>query len=331
MQTDWQSHHGGAFDGVPVVVTGGAGFIGSHLARALVSLGAEVTAVDDLSNGDWSNLGDAGANVKQVTASILDERALANAMAGARYVFHEAALGSVPASVERPADYHRVNVMGAVAVLEAARAAGAARVVYAGSSSAYGDPPDEGAAKVETMTPDPLSPYAAAKLDGEHAMRAWAKCYDLDTTTLRYFNIFGPRQDPNSPYAAVIAAFAKGLCAGEGVSIFGDGEQSRDFTYVDNVVHANLLAARCGEALAGRVFNVACGQRVTVNELFTKMAELLDAGDVEPRYAQARVGDVRHSLASIERAREVLGYEPLVRFTDGLAETVGWYREQLRR
>jgi UDP-glucose 4-epimerase len=214
-------------------------------------------------------------------------------------------------------------------VLEAARQAGVGRVIYAASSSAYGDPPDAQAPKLERQSPGPLSPYAATKLAGEFAMRAWAHCYGLDTASLRYFNIFGPRQNANSAYAAVIAAFARALLAGDRPVIFGDGRQSRDFTHVDNAVHANLLAARCDAPLAGRVFNIACGRRVTVHALFDRMAELLGSSGVAAEHVDARAGDVRHSLADISRARDVLGYEPGVSFEDGLAATCAWYASML--
>ena len=323
----WPDLHGEHFRGVRCLVTGGAGFIGSHIVEALVGLDADVVALDDLSGGDWANLAGFGQNVEQITASILDPKAIARACDGCRYVFHEAALGSVPASVERPVDYHQVNVMGTVAVLEAARAAGVGRVVYAGSSSAYGDPPDADAAKVETMPPSTLSPYAASKLAGEHAMRAWAHCYALDTAVTRYFNIFGPRQNANSAYAAVIAAFAKALIQGQPPMIFGDGEQSRDFTYVANAVHANLLAARAPTPIGGQTFNVACGRRVTVNQLYDLMAGQLGRADVRPTCKPPRPGDVRHSLADITAAREAIGYDPVVAFDRGLGVTVDWYKQ----
>jgi len=325
---DWLGFHGDTFRGVPVLVTGGAGFIGSHLIEALVSLGAEVTAFDDLSNGDWNNLRGCDADVRVVTASIAETRELGEAMTGQRYVFHQAALGSVPRSVEEPERYFDVNVTGTVNVLQAAREAGVKRVMYAASSSAYGDPPDDGA-KVETMPVRPLSPYAATKLAGEHAMRAWSNSYGLDTASLRYFNIFGPRQNPHSAYAAVIAAFAKALHVGQSGVIYGDGTQSRDFTYVANAVHANLLAARSERPLNGEVFNVAVGARVSVNVLHERMAEQFGHTEAGPSYEPARAGDVLHSLADITAARETLGYEPLVGFSEGLAATCDWYAQTL--
>ncbi len=324
----WADHHGDAFRDVRVLVTGGAGFIGSHLCEALVELGAAVAAIDDLSGGDWANLGDFGDRVEQVTASILDVEALDEVMRGCRYVFHEAAMGSVPRSVEQPLLYHEVNVTGTVRVLESARRAKVGRVVYAGSSSAYGDPPTEGA-KIETMPPLPRSPYASTKLAAEHDMRAWSHSYGLDTAVVRYFNIFGPRQNANSAYAAVIAAFAKALLEGGQPIIFGTGEQSRDFTYVANAVHANLLAARHENPLEGRVFNTACGQSVSVNLLYEQVANMLDRTDVKPDHQPMRAGDVMHSLADITRAELELGYQPLVDFETGLAATVEWYRRTM--
>jgi nucleoside-diphosphate-sugar epimerase len=330
MRIDWTAHHGGTFAGRRVLVTGGAGFIGSHLIEALVALGADVVALDDLSSGTWDNLDGFGDGVRTITASILDADALAGAVRGCEVIFHQAALASVPGSVEDPHAYWRVDADGTVAVLQAAREAGVRRVVYAGSSSCYGDPGLSGPMD-EDQPAAPVSPYAAAKLSGEHACRAWAACYPVDAAVLRYFNIFGPRQDPTSAYAAVIAAFAHRFLAGETPTIFGDGEQSRDFAHVANAVHANLLAARHAEALQGRAFNVACGGRVTVNALFDRIAELTGREGVAATHGPPRAGDVRHSLADIGRARSVLGYRPLVSVEDGLADTVGWYREQAGR
>ena len=327
---NWRELHGGAFQGRRVLVTGGAGFIGSHLVEALVALGAQVVALDDLSRGSWSNLYGFDGDVEKITASILERDVLSRAAAGCECIFHQAALGSVPLSLEEPLRYYEVNVNGTVHVLEAARQVGAARVVFAASSSAYGNPPGSGA-KVETMPVSPLSPYAATKMAGEAAMRAWAHSYGLDTVCLRYFNIFGPRQDPNSAYAAVIAAFAKSMQAGRPGTIFGDGLQSRDFTYVANAVHANLLAARSREPLRGQLINIAIGQRVTVNDLHRRMAGLYGLDGLQPIYEPPRAGDVLHSLADISRARALLGYEPLVDFAEGLERTVRWYQSELPR
>lgn len=329
MTINLRALHASHFERKRILVTGGAGFIGSHLVEALVTLGADVVALDDLSGGDWANLDGFGERVEQITGSILDESLLRRAVAGCEVIFHEAALGSVPRSVEQPVRYHQVNVMGTVNVLQAACEARVRRVVFAGSSSAYGDPPNPDAPKVETQRPSALSPYAASKLAGEYAFAAFANCYEIDTAVLRYFNVFGPRQNANSAYAAVIAAFAKALLGGQRAMIYGDGEQSRDFTFVHNVVHANLLAARCEEALGGRVFNTACAKRITVNQLYWRMAELLDRAELEPEYQPGRAGDVRHSLADIRLAQQVLGYEPQVAFEEGLAQTVQWYRKVL--
>jgi nucleoside-diphosphate-sugar epimerase len=328
--TDWRQLHAGAFDGCVALVTGGAGFIGSHLVEALLDLGARVRVLDDLSGGEAQNLEafeSAGDRLRFVEGSILDEPLLQTLCEGAELVFHQAALGSVPRSIEQPARYHGVNVTGTFNVLEAARRAGVRRVVFAASSSAYGD--SEALPKVESMPVRAKSPYAANKAAAEAMMRAWADSYGLDTASLRYFNIFGPRQNANSAYAAVIAAFAKSILAGDRPMIFGDGEQSRDFTFIDNAVHANLLAARCGQRIGGEVMNVAVGQRVTVNQLAAAMARLLDRPDLHPIHQPERAGDVRHSLADLSLARRVIGYEPIVPFDRGLDATVRWYRSTL--
>jgi len=334
LTTDWAALHGAAFRGGRALVTGGAGFIGSHLTEALLALGASVTVIDDLSGADGTNLDalrtSAGDRLRVVRGSILDRGVLGDASGGARWVFHQAALGSVPRSVEQPRGFHEVNTTGTFNVLEAARAAGADRVVFAASSSAYGDA--AALPKVETMAPQPLSPYAATKVAGEALMRAWAHSYreggGTDTACLRYFNIFGSRQNANSAYAAVIAAFAKALLAEEPPVIYGDGAQSRDFTHVHNAVHANLLAAARPGRIGGAVFNVACGQRVTVTELAERMAAALGRPDLRPRYLPERAGDVKHSVAGLDHARAALGYAPIVDFPSGLAATVGWYARQ---
>jgi UDP-glucose 4-epimerase len=333
MLTDWVELHGDAFAETRVLVTGGAGFIGSHLCEALTALGAEVVALDDLSgtDGSWANL-DGFFRGRRVEASILDEAAVADAVSGCGFVFHQAAMGSVPRSVELPRRYHEVNTTGTLNVLEAARAAGVCRVTFAASSSAYGDTPT--LPKVETMPVSPRSPYAATKVAGEALLQAYAHSYagasgggGPDTAALRYFNIFGPRQNANSAYAAVIAAFAKALLAGEAPVIYGDGEQSRDFTFVDNAVHANLLAARAPGRLNGCVCNIACGERVTVNQLAARMAEQLGRPELEAQHRDERAGDVKHSLADLRAAEDALGYRPIVDFEAGLDETVAWYRQ----
>jgi nucleoside-diphosphate-sugar epimerase len=324
--TDWTKLSLDHLRGVRMLVTGGAGFIGSHLANALVSLGADVTVIDDLSGGgDPSAL---PAAVKFVRGSIVDRKLLDECVAGCRFVFHQAALGSVPRSVEQPQLYYDVNVTGTLNVLEAARKAKVQRVTFAASSSCYGDSPT--LPKVETMATSPLSPYAANKVADEALMQAWAHSYGVDTACLRYFNIFGPRQSPDNAYAAVIAAFAKALVFGKRPTIFGDGEQSRDFTYVDNAVLANLLATRADRPLLGSPINVACGIRVSVNELAKEMADLLGHPELTPIYKEERAGDVKHSLADLSRAKEVLGYQPVVGFRQGLASTVSWYKTALK-
>jgi len=326
--TDWRQLHGDDFAGARVLVTGGAGFIGSHLAGALLRLGADVVVLDSFVTGRRENLEHlAGAEV--VEASILDADAIDRAMRGARYVFHQAAAVSVSHSVVNPPLFHEVNGRGTMNVLESARALGVQRVMFAASSSAYGD--SEQLPKVETMQSLPKSPYAATKLYGEGLMRAYSRSYGLDTASLRYFNIFGPRQTPDSAYAAAIAAFAKAMIAGKHPTIYGDGEQSRDFTFVHNAVHANLLAARQPNPVRGQVFNVGCGRRVSLNVLVRLMAELLGTPELTPTYGPERAGDVKHSLADITRAREVLGYAPIVDFREGLAATTAWYREALAK
>ncbi len=325
--TDWRTHHGDFFNGALALVTGGAGFIGSHLTEALIDLGASVTVIDDLSGGDVENFDTyrqrAGDKLNFVEGSILDADLLAKLTDGCGYVFHQAALGSVPRSVEQPVLYNEVNTTGTLNVLEAARTAGCKRVMFAASSSAYGD--SETLPKIESMPVKAKSPYAANKVACEALMRAYAGSYGLDTASLRYFNIFGPRQNANSAYAAVIAAFASSLIAGEHPVIFGDGEQSRDFTFVDNAVHANLLAARCDQPINGEVLNVAVGQRVTVNELAELMAKLLGRPHLSPEHKADRAGDVRHSLADLALTKKTIGYEPVVGFEQGLEPTVRWY------
>jgi UDP-glucose 4-epimerase len=325
LSTDWQRLHGDAFAAARVLVTGGAGFIGSHICEALSILGAEVVVIDDLSGGDAANI-NRFPRVRFVQGSILDRELLAQLSAGCRYVFHQAALGSVPASVERPRDYHEANTTGTLNVLDAARQAGVARVMFAASSSAYGENP---VPWTETMPVLPISPYAATKVAGEALLRAYSGSYGLDTVSLRYFNIFGPRQNANSAYAAVIAAFAKALLAGKQPMIFGDGEQSRDFTFVHNAVHANLLAARSARKLAGEVINVGCGQSITVNHLAGEMARALGRPELTAVHHPERAGDLKHSYADLTRARSLLEYSPVVDFTPGLATTIAWYRSEL--
>lgn len=328
--TDWRALHGQSYEDTPVLVTGGAGFIGSHLVQALLALGARVRVVDDLSGGREANLApfreQAGDRLQFVAETILNRAVLDELCAGVRVIFHQAALGSVPRSIAEPRIYHEANVEGTLNVLEAARSAKVGRVVFAASSSAYGDSPT--LPKIEHMPVQPKSPYAASKVSGEAMLFAWASSYGLDTVSLRYFNIFGPRQNANSAYAAVIAAFAKALLGGERPRIFGDGEQSRDFTFVDNAVHANLLAGCVDKHLGGQVFNVACGHRITVNRVAQLMAEQLERTDLKPVHEAERAGDVRHSHADLTKVREALGYQPLLDFDRGLEATVQWYRSE---
>ena len=300
-------------------MTGGAGFIGSHLVDALCALGAECVALDDLSNGRRANLAGAGARARFVEGSIASQAALDDALAGADTVFHLAAKGSVPQSIETPREYHEVNVGGTLGVLEACRRLGVRRVVYSASSSAYGDQP--GLPKVEAMVPDPRSPYAYSKLACEHLMRAWSRCYGLETVSLRYFNIFGPRQRHDSPYAAVVPMFAERIRAGARPVIYGDGLQTRDFTHVANAVHANLLAGARPGALSGEMVNVACGESFTLLELAERIGALLGVR-ADPEFRPMRTGDVMHSRASIDAARALLGYGVIVPFDEGLAQAV---------
>jgi UDP-glucose 4-epimerase len=304
-----------------VLITGGAGFIGSHIAAALVQAGDEVRILDDFSTGFQSNVEAAGVD-KVFRASVVDLDRVREAVEGCDYVFHEAALASVPRSVKDPLSSNAVNVSGTLNVLVASRDAGVKRVIYAASSSAYGD--SEVLPKVETMRERPKSPYAVAKLAGEQYVSVFAQVYGMQTLAIRYFNVFGPRQDPDSPYAAVIPIFLDSLLKGEAPTIHGDGEQSRDFTYVENVVHANLLALRAPK-LSGEVVNVALGDRVTLNELYARLAKLAGS-EIEPVHGPVRTGDVRHSQADISRARELLDYEAQVPFDEGLRRTVEWYR-----
>lgn len=306
------------------LVTGAAGFIGSSLVRALLQRGDTVRGIDNFSTGKRANLCDVVGQMDFQEGDILDLEASRRACDGMDYVLHQAAIPSVPKSVLDPLGNNRANVDGTVNVLVAARDAKVKRVVYAASSSAYGDTPT--LPKREDMAPSPLSPYAVAKLAGEHYMTSFYRCYGLETVSLRYFNIFGPRQDPSSPYSGVLAKFTTQMLSGERPTIFGDGETSRDFTYIDNAVSANLLACLApAEECAGRMFNCATGQRVNLNETFAALKKLTGyKGD--PNYGPERAGDVKHSLADISLAKKHLGYRPLVDFEEGLRRTVEWYR-----
>ena len=306
------------------LVTGGAGFIGSHIASALSASGARVRVLDDLSTGHRENLDEIGGDVDFIQGSVADESLLAKTLEGVELVFHEAAIPSVPRSVEAPRQSHIASVDGTFSLLLAARDAGVRRVVYAASSSAYGDQPT--LPKDEEMRPDPLSPYAVAKLVGEYYCQVFTRVYGLETVSLRYFNVFGPRQDPGSQYSGVVSRFISALLSGERPVIYGDGEQSRDFTYIDNVVAANLNAATSTGA-SGKVINVANGERVTLNQLLTELKELTGKQDVTAEYLEPRVGDVRHSLADITMAREFLGYESKVDLREGLKRTIDWWKQ----
>jgi len=310
------------------LITGVAGFIGSSLARAVLVQGDQVRGIDNLSTGNRENLADIADRVDFREADLLDLDAVHSASVGVDYVFHEAAIPSVPKSVVDPLGSNRANVDATVNVLVAARDAKVKRVVYAASSSAYGDTPT--LPKREDMSPNPISPYAVAKLASEYYMTSFYRCYGLETVCLRYFNIFGPRQDPTSPYSGVLAKFITQMLQGETPTILGDGDQSRDFTYIDNAVNANLLACKAPAAdVAGKVFNVATGRRVDLNETFKILKQLIGFPG-EAKYGPERAGDVKHSLADMTRAEKHLGYKPSVSFEDGLRLTINWYRTQQR-
>ncbi len=308
------------------LVTGAAGFIGSSLVRALLERGDEVRGIDNFATGRRENLAEMLGSMDFREADILDLDAMQQACEGVDYVLHQAAIPSVPKSVLDPLGSNRANVDGTVNVLVAARDAKVKRVVYAASSSAYGDTPT--LPKHEAMTPNPISPYAVAKLASELYMVSFYRCYGLETVCLRYFNIFGPRQDPSSEYSGVLAKFSMQMLRGEQPAIFGDGETSRDFTYIDNAVSANLLACSAPAAeCAGRVFNCATGQRTTLNQTFAALKELT-AYKGSVKYGPERGGDIKHSLADITQAQKHLGYKVLVNFEDGLRRTVEWYKSQ---
>src|SRR6202035_611298 len=306
------------------LVTGAAGFIGSSLVRALLERGDEVRSIDNFATGRRENLTDMLSRIYCRQADILDLDAMHKACEGVDCVLHQAAIPSVPKSVLDPLGSNRANVDGTLNVLVAARDATVKRVVYAASSSAYGDTPT--LPKHEAMRPDPISPYAVAKLASEHYMISFYRCYGLETVALRYFSIFGPRQDPSSPYSGVLAKFITLMLSGKRPTMFGDGEQSRDFTYIDNAVEANLLACKAPAAqAAGKVFNVATGRRVTLNETF-QVLQGLTSYSGSAIYGDERGGDIKHSLADISLAEKYLGYKPKVNFEDGLKRTVDWYR-----
>ena len=302
------------------LVTGGAGFIGSHISEALIGRGHQVRVVDDFATGYRRNLRD---GVELVEGDLADKAVARAGVAGMDYVIHQAAIPSVPRSVERPEESHRANVDATLQVLLAAREAGVKRVVFAGSSSVYGN--TEVLPKTETMPTNPLSPYALQKLMGEMYMQMFTRLYGLETVTTRYFNVFGPRQDPGSPYSGVISLFITALNEGQQPIIYGDGEQTRDFTYVANVVDGVI---RCAETpgVGGEVFNIATNSRISLNQLLGALKQIFGS-DLEPIYRDARAGDVRDSQADISKARARLGYRPTVGFEEGLRKTVEWYRQ----
>ena len=307
------------------LVTGGAGFVGSNICRQLTSDGCSVRVVDNLLTGKKSNLAGIIDKIDFVEADMGDEQVARAAMKDVEVVLHEGALPSVPRSVDDPAASHKHCVDATFTLLLAARDAGVKRFVYASSSAAYGDTPT--LPKVETMPPSPLSPYAVGKLTGEYYCSVFHEVYGLETISLRYFNVFGPQQDPTSQYAAAIPAFVTAILKDKPPTIYGDGEQSRDFTYIDNVVEANLLAARAKQT-KGEVINIACGEAVTVNAIIGTINELLGK-NIEPVYADPRPGDIKHSLADITLAQNLINFKPLVPFREGLQKAIDWYRENL--
>jgi len=307
------------------VVTGGAGFIGSHIVEELLYRNETVRVIDNFSTGKRENLEPFKKRAEIIEADISDSKNLADALKGVDYVIHQAAIPSVPKSMLDPVKSHQANVDGTLKLLVACRDAGVKRVVYASSSSLYGDSPT--LPKHEGMMPKPLSPYGGQKLFAEMYCQVFTRAYGLETVSLRYFNVFGPRQDATSQYSGVLALFIPAVLEGRRPTIYGDGEQSRDFTYVKNVVHGNLLACKA-PGVAGQVFNVACGDRISVNSMLQQINKITGK-DIAPLYADARAGDIKHSQADISRAKEELGYEPKVSFEEGLRHTIEWYREHL--
>ena len=301
------------------LVTGGAGFIGSHLVEALLQRGESVRVLDDFSTGKADNLAPFSGRFEMLEGRIDDPSLAGRAVRGIDFVLHQAALGSVPRSVEDPAESHAANLTGTLVLLDASRQAKVRRFVYASSSSVYGDTPE--LPKTESMVPAPLSPYAVTKLGGEHYCRVFHAIYGLETVALRYFNVFGPRQRPDSQYAAVIPRFIAALKAEEGLVIYGDGRQSRDFTYVENVVQANLAACEAPARAAGAAFNIACGESFSLLDLLREL-QTLSGRSQAPRFEPFRKGDVRDSLADIRKAKDTLDYRPRISFREGLARTL---------
>ena len=306
-----------------VLITGGAGFIGSNLADELIRQGARVRMIDDFSTGFRENLDEIAGDFDFIEGDINDDAAVAKAIEGVEVVFHQAALPSVPRSVEDPAETHRVCVDGTFNMLVKAKGAGVRRFIYAASSSAYGDQPT--LPKVETMRPDPLSPYAVAKLTGELYCRAFYSVYGMETVALRYFNVFGPRQNPASMYSGVISRFIDALMTKHAPVIYGDGEQSRDFTYIANVVDANIKAAQTTKGL-GETMNVANGERISLNELLSVLKKITGTPEAAAEFQASRSGDVKHSQADNARAVECLGYSEMVGLEDGLRNTIDWWK-----
>ncbi len=306
------------------VVTGGAGFIGSHIADHLLRQGHRVRIVDNFATGKRANIAELSGDLEVFEINITDKEALERAFVRADYVFHQAALASVPRSVADPIGTNEANVTGTLNVLLAARDAGVKRVAYAASSSAYGD--IEGEFKTEDMPPNPLSPYAVAKLAGEYYCKAFTAVYGLETVALRYFNVFGPRQDETSQYAAVIPKFVASMSRGEAPIIYGDGQQSRDFTYIDNIVQGNLLAIKAPDA-GGEMMNLATGGRISLLDLIEKINGILGT-NITPQFEEARAGDIKHSRAGTDKARDLLDFAPVVDFDTGLARTVAWFLQR---
>jgi nucleoside-diphosphate-sugar epimerase len=309
------------------LVTGGAGFIGSSIAEALLAQGERVRVLDDFSSGRRQNIESLPGKVELVEGSAVDPATVKRAMEGVEIVFHQAAIPSVVRSVENPQATMLAGVQGTTVILDVARSARVRRVMFAGSSSVYGDTPT--LPKIESMTPKPLSPYAASKLTGEHLMRIFAGLYGIETVTLRYFNVFGARQDPKGEYAAVVPKFITAALRKERPIVFGDGEQSRDFCHIDNVVRANLLAASTSRKLAGEFVNVACGERTSLNQLLKYIGEIA-GGPLDPEYRPVRPGDVRDSLADIQAARALIGFEPTVDVREGLKRTFDAFKAVVR-
>ncbi|MFA6132875.1 MAG: SDR family oxidoreductase [Phycisphaerae bacterium] len=309
------------------LVTGGAGFIGCNLARFLLAKGHQVVVLDDFSTGKRENLAEILSRIELIEGDVRDRSAIERAARGCAAIFHEAALAAVPRSVADPVTCHEVNVNGTINVLEVARDKGPRRVVFAASSSAYGN--QEASPKHEGMVPEPISPYAASKLACEMYMQAYAAVYGLETFCLRYFNVFGPYQDPAGAYAAAIPAFVSRLLKGQRPVVFGDGEQTRDFCFIENVCQANWLAATVdAKRCTGQAVNIACNRATSLNEILALLNRLL-CTNIQPLYEATRIGDVKHSLADIAMARQTLGYEPTVYFEDGLTRSIDWYRKNL--